>query len=143
MAITVPVGLASEEDLKLIEVTKKALAIGIREAKAGNTVGDIGHAIGEFIKKNNFTTNKILAGHGVGYKIHEDPFVPNFGRPGEGAELKTGMVIAIEPMVNLGHGEVVVTSDEYTFKTRDGKKSAHFEKTIAITDDKPFVLTER
>ncbi len=140
-AITVPVGAIDDEAKELIRITKKALEAGIREAKGGNTVGDIGQAIMDEVKKTKFSLAEDLAGHGVGYNVHEDPFVPNIGRAGEGEKLVEGMVIAIEPMVNVGKVGIKVASDGYTIKTRDGSRSAHFEHTVAITKNGNIVLT--
>ncbi|MCC7004585.1 type I methionyl aminopeptidase [Candidatus Nomurabacteria bacterium] len=141
-AITVPCGKISKDAKTLIEVTKKALDSGIREAKAGNTTGDIGFAIQEFVKPYGFGIVKILSGHGVGYSVHEDPYVPNYGKRGDGEKLVPGMVIAIEPMLNIGSGTVYGTEDEYTYITKDGSISAHFEHTVAITEKGPVVLTK-
>lgn len=141
-AITIPCGKISKEAKELIKVTKKALDLAIKAAKPGNTTGDIGHAVESFIKPLGYGIVKILSGHGVGYEVHEDPYVPNYGKPGTGEKLVPGMVIAIEPMVNLGKGEVCVTDDEYTYITKDGKISAHFEHTIAITKKGADVLTK-
>lgn len=141
-AITVPVGKISKEAKELIRVTKKALELAVAAAKPGGRVGDIGHAVESFIKPLGYGIVKILSGHGVGYSVHEDPYVPNFGRAGTGEKLVPGMVIAIEPMINLGTGEVFVTEDEYTYITADGKISAHFEHTVAITEKGPVVLTK-
>ncbi|MEQ1561291.1 MAG: type I methionyl aminopeptidase [Nitrospira sp.] len=141
-AMTVPVGNISERDRKLLEHCKEALYIGIKEAKAGGHVGDIGEAIGSFARGLGYGLCEGLAGHGVGYKVHEDPFVPNEGRRGSGELLKPGMVIAIEPMLTLGTDKIVLSSDGYTYKTADGTNSAHFEHTVAITEDGPVILTK-
>jgi methionyl aminopeptidase len=141
-AITVPVGEVSEEDRKLIEHCKEALYIGIKAARGGMKVGDIGYAIGTFARKLGYGMAEGLAGHGVGYKVHEEPFVPNEGRKGTGELLRPGMVIAIEPMLTRGTDRTVLAKDGYTFKTADGSNSAHFEHTIAITDGDPIVLTK-
>lgn len=140
-AITVPVGKASAEDLRLIKATEEALEAGIRAAKGGNHVGDIGYAIEQITKKYNLAGALGLSGHGVGYEVHEDPYVPNTGIPGTGAKLKPGMVIAIEPMLVLGKGDIKLLKDGYTFVTRDGKKAAHAEHTVVITENDPIVLT--
>lgn len=139
-AITVPVGKISEEDAELLRVTKEALMAGIHAAVAGNFVNDISKAIEKSIPKK-YGVVKILSGHGVGYKVHEEPYVPNFDDGVKGPKLVPGLVLAIEPMVNLGSEEVILTEDGYTFVTEDGKKSAHFEHTILITNDKPEILT--
>lgn len=141
-AITVCVGEASEEAQKLVTITKESLMVGIKAARVGNTVGDIGHAIETFVKPYGYGIVRILAGHGVGYSVHEDPYVPNYGKPGSGEKLVPGMVIAIEPMLTLGTDEVAVTEDEYTYVTHDGSLAAHFEHTVAITENGPVVLTK-
>lgn len=140
-AITVAVGKIDAESKKLIQVTKDALLVGIKEARGGNRVGDIGHAIEYFVKPYKYGIVDILSGHGVGKYIHEDPFVPNFGKKGEGVKLVPGMVIAIEPMLNMGTKNVVLDKDGYTFYTKDKKRSAHFEHTVLITEGKPEILT--
>jgi methionyl aminopeptidase len=142
MAMTVAVGKISSASQKLIDVTEKALYIGIDAAREGNTVGDIGHAIESFVKKHKYGIVDVLAGHGVGKAIHEDPYIPNFGKAGTGAKLKRGMIIAIEPMLNNGTKNVFIEKDNWTFKTADRKKSAHFEHTILITDGDPEILTK-
>lgn len=144
MALTTGVGKISGGDKKLMETTERALMIGIDNARVGNRTGDIGHAIESFVRSNKgikYGIVEVLAGHGVGVKIHEDPFIPNFGRAGTGAKLAAGMVIAIEPMLNNGTKHVDLDDDGYTFHTADGKKSAHFEHTILITDGDPEILT--
>jgi len=141
-AITVPVGDVSEENKKLIEHCKEALYLGIKQAKGGNNIGDIGHAIESFIRPLGYGLSEGLAGHGVGYKVHEDPFVPNEGKPGRGEKLVPGMVIAIEPMVTLGSSQITLAKDGYTYKTKDGSNAAHFEHTIAITEGDPIILTK-
>lgn len=144
MSITVGVGEISNGDKKLIEITEKALMVGVDSARVGNRVGDIGHSIESFVRARgaNYGVVEVLAGHGVGVKIHEDPFIPNFGRAGTGAKLVAGMVIAIEPMLNNGTKHVTLDDDGYTFHTADGKRSAHFEHTILITDGDPEILTK-
>ena len=141
-AITVGVGKLTEKDKKLVDHCKEALALGIKSAKGGNHIGDIGFAIESFARPLGYGICSGLAGHGVGYKVHEDPFVPNEGRRGEGELLQPGMVIAIEPMLTLGGDKIVLDKDGYTYKTRDGSNSAHFEHTVAITDGAPIVLTK-
>lgn len=141
-AITVGVGTLKSEDRKLIEHCKEALALGIKMAKGGGYVGDIGFAIESFARPLGYGICKGLAGHGVGYKVHEDPFVPNEGRMGSGEKLVPGMVIAIEPMLTLGSDKIVLNSDGYTYKTSDGSNAAHFEHTIAITEGDPIILTK-
>jgi len=140
-AITVPVGKIDATAEKLIETTKKALAIGIAAAHGGGHIGDIGEAIEKFVRPFGYGIVRDLAGHGVGYAVHEPPFVPNFGKKGKGKKLLPGMVLAIEPMLNEGTEKVVLDSDDYTYRTADGKRSAHFEHTIVITDSGAEVLT--
>ncbi len=139
-AVTVPVGKISQKDKDLIENTKKALEIGIWAAKGGATVGDIGHAIESFVNRR-YGIVRELAGHGVGIKIHEDPYVPNYGKAGKGQKLIPGMIIAIEPMLNIGKDNIVSMDDGYTIKTADGTRSAHFEHTILITEGDAEILT--
>lgn len=141
-AITVPVGKISKEAKTLISATKEALDLGIKMAKPGNTTGDIGNAISSVAEKFGYGVVKILSGHGVGYSVHEDPYVPNYGKPGTGEKLVPGMVLAIEPMFNLGSEEVCATEDEYTYVTEDGSISAHFEHTIVITEKGSIILTK-
>lgn len=145
MAITVPVGVVNEGSKALLKITEQALQIGIAVARAGNTVGDIGHAIESFIrsrKENKYGIVEILSGHGVGRAIHENPYIPNFGKSGTGVKLVPGMVMALEPMINNGTKNVTLDADGYTFRTTDGKRSAHFEHTILITDNEPEILTK-
>jgi methionyl aminopeptidase len=145
MAITVPVGKVNTGSFKLMETTEQALIVGINSAYAGNTVGDIGYAIEQFVrgrKENKYGIVEVLSGHGVGRAIHEDPYIPNFGKKGTGTKLTAGMVIAIEPMLNNGTKNVTIDEDGYTFHTADGKRSAHFEHTILITENEPEILTK-
>lgn len=145
MAMTVPVGNVSPENLKLMETTEQALQAGIDAACAGNTVGDIGYAVESYVRANKnhkYGIVEVLAGHGVGRAIHEDPFIPNFGKKGTGAKLVPGMVIALEPMLNLGTKNVTIDDDDWTFRTADRKNSAHFEHTILITSGEPEILTQ-
>lgn len=142
MAITVPVGKVSPELEKLLSVTKEALLAGIKAARGGKRVGDIGNAISLIAKAHRYGVVEELSGHGVGYHVHEDPFVPNFGEAGKGAVLKPGMVIAIEPMFNLGSKNITFDGDGYTYRTADGKPSAHFEHTILITKGDAEILTQ-
>lgn len=141
-AITVAVGQISKELELLLETTEKALIAGIKAAKGGNTVGDIGVAIERVALAKNYGVVEELSGHGVGYDVHEDPFIPNYGESGKGEILTPGMVLAIEPMFNLGNRRVFLDSDGWTYKTKDGKPSAHFEHTIVITKGEPEVLTK-
>lgn len=140
-AITVPVGKVSEENHKLMEHCKESLYRGIKEARAGNRVGDISNAIESFVRPLGYGLSEGLAGHGVGYKVHEDPYVPNEGKSGQGEKLVPGMVIAIEPMITLGSSKITLDKDGYTYKTKDGSNSAHFEHTVAITEEGPVILT--
>lgn len=139
-AVTVAVGQISKRNKELIDATKKALEIGIWAAKGGATVGDIGHAIETFVNKR-YGIVRELAGHGVGVKIHEDPYVPNYGKAGKGQKLIPGMIIAIEPMLNNGKDNIISMNDGYTIKTADGSRSAHFEHTILITEGDAEILT--
>lgn len=144
MAITVPVGKINEENKKLLEITKGALMVGIKSAKIGKRVGDISYAIESFIRKekHKYGIVDILSGHGVGKYIHEDPYIPNFGKKGIGEKLVEGMVVALEPMVNIGTKNIFLDNDDWTFKTNDGKCSAHFEHTILITKNGGEILTK-
>ena len=139
-ARTVAVGKISKEDEELMKVTKEALMAGIKAAKVGNYVNDISKAIEKAVPKK-YGIVKILSGHGVGYKVHEEPYVPNFDDGVKGPKLVPGLVLALEPMVNLGTDDVYLASDGYTFITMDHKKSAHFEHTILITEKGPEILT--
>jgi len=131
-AITVPVGKVSEESTKLIRATESALAAGIAAAKIGGRVGDISHAIQEEIERAGFTVIKELGGHGVGDHVHEKPFIANYGRAGMGEELVEGMVLALEPISTAGKAAVLLAPDGYTFRTKDGARSAHVEHTILL-----------
>lgn len=143
MAMTVPVGKVSAASEKLMDVTKQALQVGIDAAREGNRVGDIGYAIENFVRaQGHYGIVEVLAGHGVGRALHEDPFIPNFGQRGTGAKLQKGMVLAIEPMINLGTKNVILDKDGYTFRTADGKRSAHFEHTVLITSGEAEILTK-
>ena len=141
-ALTVPVGKIDGATRKLLNVTKESLAVGIKAARGGAKVGDIGAAIEAYVKPHGYGIVRELAGHGVGYAVHEEPYVPNFGKKNTGAVLKPGMVIAIEPMLNEGTADVILEDDGYTFRTKDGKRSAHFEHTILITEGAPEILTK-
>jgi|SRR3989344_3793694 len=142
MAITVPVGEVSVASQKLMQVTERALEAGIEAAQGGNRIGDISYAVESFIRPHKYGIVEVLAGHGVGRGIHEDPYIPNFGKAHAGAKLEPGMVIAIEPMINNGTKNVVLDKDGWTFRTADGKNSAHFEHTILITEGEPEILTK-
>jgi methionyl aminopeptidase len=140
-AITVPVGKVSPEVQNLLDVAEHALAAGIAQAVAGNTTGDIGSAIQQYVERHGFSVVRDLVGHGVGYTVHEDPQVPNYGRAGSGTKLVAGMVLAIEPMVNAGKYAVSFDEDGWTILTADGSKSAHFEHTIVVGKRKVEILT--
>ncbi|HHY12840.1 MAG TPA: type I methionyl aminopeptidase [Firmicutes bacterium] len=139
-AATFPVGKVSPDALKLIDVTRESLNRGIAQAVAGSHIGDVGHAIEGYVKEHGFSVVKDYAGHGVGRSMHESPTVPNYGKPGMGPLLRKGLVIAIEPMVNAG-GSEVITFPDMSVVTRDGSWSAHFEHTVAITEEGPVCLT--
>ncbi|MBU0612338.1 type I methionyl aminopeptidase [Patescibacteria group bacterium] len=141
MAMTVSVGEISSSSKKLLETTERALYVGINAVRAGNRIGDIGHAIESFVRPHRYGIVEVLAGHGVGKAVHEDPYITNFGKKGMGEKLVPGMVIAIEPMINNGTKNVTLDKDGYTFRTADGKKSAHFEHTILVTEGEPEILT--
>lgn len=140
-ACTVAIGQVSPETGRLLSSTQEALAEGIREARAGNHVGDISHTIQRFVEGRGFSVVREFVGHGVGRSMHEEPQIPNFGRRGAGPKLKVGMTLAIEPMVNLGRAAVEVLTDGWTVVTRDRSPSAHFEHTVLITNDGPEILT--
>ena len=142
-AVTVPVGNhVKPEVAKLLEVTEKALYRGIEAARIGNTVGDVGAAVQELVEANGFSVVREFVGHGIGTRLHEDPQVPNYGVRGHGARLRSGMVLAIEPMVNAGTPGARVLDDKWTAVTEDGSFSAHFEHCVAITEDGPVILTQ-
>lgn len=140
-ARTIGVGTITSALARLIKETEEAFFVGLKEIKPGNRVGDISEAIEKFLSAEGFGIVRGLAGHGVGYDIHEDPIIPNYGKAGTGSLLKKGMVIAIEPMATLGAGEVRLDQDGWTFRTADGSPSAHCEHTIALTDDGAEILT--
>ncbi|MFA5118366.1 MAG: type I methionyl aminopeptidase [Candidatus Omnitrophota bacterium] len=142
MAITLPLGRVIAPVKKLIEVTKKSLTEGIKEARVNNRLSDISSAIQSYVERNGFSVVRQFVGHGIGRNLHEEPEVPNFGRPHQGAVLQGGMVIAIEPMVNIGGWECSVTENGWTAVTNDGSISAHFEHTVAITPAGPEILTQ-
>lgn len=141
-ARTFPVGKVCDETLRLISVTERSFYEGIRFAKAGCRIGDIGSAIENFVISNGFSVVRDYVGHGVGKELHEEPEIPNFGRAGHGARLYAGMTVAVEPMVNIGRADVKVLGDGWCVVTADGKLSAHYENTLAITDQDPVLLTE-
>ncbi|MGO0062229.1 type I methionyl aminopeptidase [Brevibacillus fluminis] len=135
-------GTVSEEARRLLDLTHKALFIGIEQAVDGNRIGDISHAIQKFAEANGLAVVRDFTGHGIGQSMHEDPYVPHFGPAGKGARLKEGMVITIEPMLNLGTYHAKIDDDGWTARTRDGALSAQYEHTIAITSNGPLILTE-
>lgn len=140
-ARTIPVGAIDEDARTLIEVTKDALEKGIEQARPGNRLTDISHAVEARASQAGFSVVRSLVGHGIGQQMHEEPQVPNFGPPAQGPELREGMVLAIEPMVNLGVADVYTLKDGWTIVTADKSLSAHFEDTVAITQDGPRILT--
>ena len=140
-AMTVPVGKVDEERLKLVRVTEECLERAIVQCRAGNHLGDIGWAVQRHAEANGYSVVRDYVGHGIGRRMHEDPQIPNYGKPGLGPKIKVGYVFAIEPMVNLGTHFTKVLADGWTVVTLDGKPSAHAEHTIAITEDGPEVLT--
>lgn len=140
-AITVPVGTIDLTTQRLLDVTERSLDAGIAQAVPGNYVGDIGHAIQQVVERAGFSVVRELVGHGVGHLPHEDPQVPNHGKPKRGTRLQVGLTIAIEPMVNVGGPATRTLGDKWTVVTLDGTKSAHVEHTVAVTDDGPRILT--
>jgi methionyl aminopeptidase len=140
-AVTVPVGNVSAADLRLIETTRVSLEQGIEAARPGAHLGDVGWAIQRYAESYGYELVREYTGHGIGRALHEEPAVPNFGRPGMGFKIKKGLVIAIEPMLNVGTRDVETLEDGWTVVTRDRKRSAHFEHTIAVTAEGPVVLT--
>ena len=142
-AMTLPVGKVSEEASQLMDVTEKSLEKAIEQVRVGNRVSDIGHAVFSYVTPKGYTLVKQFTGHGIGRALHEDPQVPNHGDPGRGPRLTEGMVLAIEPMVCAGESDVVVADDQWTASTRDGRLSAHFERSVAVTADGPWVLGTR
>ncbi len=140
-ALTLPVGKVDQEARRLVEVTERALYIGIEKARAGNRLFDISFAIQEWVESHGFSVVRDFVGHGIGKSLHEEPQIPNFGSPNQGPRLEKGMIFALEPMVNEGTYEVKVLSDNWTVVTSDGKRSAHFEHTIVITDGEAEILS--
>ncbi|MDD6645026.1 MAG: type I methionyl aminopeptidase [Oscillospiraceae bacterium] len=140
-AYTFKCGKVSPEAEALLKATEESLYEGIKQAKAGNRVGDIGSAVQKYVESRSYSVVRDFVGHGVGAKLHEEPSVPNYGTPGRGVRLIPGMTIAIEPMVNAGDYKVKVLSDEWTTVTSDGSLAAHFEHTVAITSDGPQIMT--
>ncbi len=142
-AITVAIGSVSDAAKRLMHVTQECLMLGIAQMQPGNHLGDIGHAVQQHAEAHGYGVVRALVGHGIGRKMHEDPQVPNYGTPGEGPLLRKGLVLAIEPMITEGTWEVETLEDGWTVVTEDGKLAAHFEHTIAITDQGPKILTLR
>jgi methionyl aminopeptidase len=140
-AVTYPVGSIEDVAKRLLAVTEESLRKGIEQCRVGNRVGDISHAVQTYVEANGFSVVRSMVGHGVGREMHEDPQVPNFGPAGVGPQLRAGMVLAIEPMVNVGGHEVEVGGDSWAIYTKDGSLSAHFEHTVAVTERGPRVLT--
>lgn len=140
-AYTYPVGDIPQETLALLKATKESLYVGIEEAKFGNRIGDLAFAIQKYVEDRGYTVVRELVGHGLGRNLHESPEVPNYGKRGKGPKLQEGLVIAIEPMVNLGTRNIVQENDGWTIRTRDRKPSAHYEHTVAIFKDRTEVLT--
>lgn len=142
-AITLPVGTIKPEAERLMRVTEESLLRGIDQAQAGNRLYDISHAVQDYVESNGYSVVREFVGHGIGRSLHEDPQLPNFGASGQGPRLKPGMVLAIEPMVNIGGSATVTQEDNWTAVTADGSLSAHFEHTIAVMPDGPWILTKK
>jgi methionyl aminopeptidase len=141
-AVTVGIGKISSEFQRLLDVTKESLYRGIEQARINHHLSDVSHAVQKFVESNHFSVVRDFVGHGIGRNLHEDPEIPNYGAPHQGPILKEGMVLAIEPMVNFGSWQTRIEPDGWTVKTLDGKPSAHFEHTVAITSKGPEILTE-
>ena len=141
-ARTFPVGQISDEKLNLMNITQTSLYKAIEKAVPGNCVGDIGHAVQSYVEPYGYSVVRELVGHGIGEKLHEEPQIPNYGKPNAGYKLHAGMCIAIEPMINLGSKEIYTSKDGWTILTSDGRPSAHFEHTIAIKEDGPHILSK-
>jgi len=142
-AVTVPVGEVPEETLTLLRVTRESLERAIAQVQAGRRLSDVSHAVQVWVEEHGFSIVREFVGHGIGEKLHEEPQIPNYGAPGRGPKLLSGMVLAIEPMVAMGRPETRVKEDGWTAVTRDGSLAAHFEHTVAVTDEGPLVLTAR
>jgi methionyl aminopeptidase len=140
-AYTFGVGEIDPDSQRLLEAGKRALAAGIEQARAGNRVGDISHAVQQVVEGEGFSVVRSLVGHGVGRNYHEEPQIPNFGEPGRGPLLQAGMTLAIEPMITAGEPDVYLHEDEWSISTQDGSMAAHFEHTVAVTDGPPLILT--
>ena len=141
-AVTITVGEIDAELARLLKVTEESLYIGIKETHIGNRLSDISHSVQQYVEKNGFSVVRQYVGHGIGSAMHEDPQIPNFGKPGRGPRLQQGMTLAIEPMVNMGKFEVYTKEDEWTVVTKDHLPSAHFEHTVALLADGPEILTK-
>ncbi|MDK2812083.1 MAG: methionyl aminopeptidase [Petrotoga sp.] len=141
-ARTYIIGQVSEKEKELVEATKESLYMGIKKAVVGNTIGDIGYEVQTYIESKGFSVIREYVGHGVGRKLHEDPQIPNYGRQGRGPKIRKNMTLAIEPMVSMGSYEVDILEDGWTAVTRDRSKAAHFEHTIAVTENGPEILTQ-
>lgn len=141
-ALTVAIGNISDEKKRLMDVTEKSLYLGIEQAVEGKRIGDIGNAIQQYVEKEGFSVVRDLCGHGVGKYLHEEPQIPNYGKPGNGAIIKNGMTLAIEPMINAGKYNIYVADDGWTILASDGKASCHFEHTVAIINGKAEILTK-
>lgn len=142
-ALTVPVGKVGKESYALMDATRHALEVSIAAARPGNRIGDISHATGSAFDGTGFSVVKVLGGHAVGNHVHEEPFIANAGHPGTGPEIVPGMVLALEPIANMGKASVTLAPDGYTYCTRDGSRSAHFEHTILVEENETLVLTRR
>lgn len=142
-AVTVPVGNVDKQSLELLAAAQASLESSIAAAVVGNRVGDISHATESAFKGTGFAVVKLLGGHGVGTAVHEEPFIPNAGRPGTGERLVEGMVLALEPIANMGKAGIILDTDGFTYRSKDGSRSAHFEHTILIEKDGPVVVTRR
>jgi methionyl aminopeptidase len=140
-AVTLPIGEVGEDLQKLLRVTNESLMLGIAQAKLGNRLYDVSYAVQTHVEANGFSVVRDYVGHGIGRAMHEDPQIPNFGKPGRGPRLEVGMALAIEPMVNMGTYEVQTLKDHWTVVTKDSRQSAHFEHTVAITENGPEILT--
>jgi methionyl aminopeptidase len=140
-AVTIPVGTVDAKTTQLLVVTRESLDCGIAAAVAGGSLSDIGHAVQSRVERDGFSVVREFVGHGIGRELHEDPQVPNYGKPGRGVRLRPGMALAIEPMVNVGLPGVQVLDDGWTAVTVDGQRSAHFEHTVAVTENGPEILT--
>jgi methionyl aminopeptidase len=140
-AVTIPVGEIPSETQRLLATAREALYMGVKEVGPGKHLSDISHAIQSYVEARGYSVVRTFVGHGIGTALHEEPQVPNFGPPGRGPRLKSGIVLAIEPMVNIGGADVEILNDGWTVVTTDGQLSAHFEHTVAITDEGPQILT--